>query len=232
MPARHLHFGAVNPAVEHLSVSSGNAQLLPLQYGDGIENQYPLPALSTSGQAPQQFPIPPVKLGSNDGSNHALESSKLRRQALKSRRSQHVDPDRPYLYHPKYLEYRSRPRQDIGEDGNPIWPDHIEAAFQDGKIASDCHYDPVDAKRRQLWFTSSPWVGKSARSEESHMAGICSSRSGFSEQRESNGKESKFRATYRFSSGFWTAFLNVCRGQLMTLDQADLCNRGSADEAR
>jgi hypothetical protein len=134
MSARHLHYGNHKSAVEHLSTSPGNVQLLPLQHGDGIENQYPLPGLSAGRQTPQHFPIPTLKLGSNDGSSHAFNAHRLRRQALKPRRSKHIDPDRPYLVHPKYIDYRSRPRQDIGKDGKPIWPDHIEAAFQDGEL--------------------------------------------------------------------------------------------------
>jgi hypothetical protein len=128
-----LHFGESRSAGEHLSVSSGNVQLLPVQHREGIENQYPLPALSSGRQTPQQFPIPSLKLGSNDDSHHGFHS-RPRRHPLRPRRTRQADPDRPYLVHPKYIEYRSRPRQDIGKDGKPIWPDHIEAAFQDGKL--------------------------------------------------------------------------------------------------
>jgi hypothetical protein len=129
----HPHFGEPKHPVEHLSISSENVQLLPDQHQEGIENQYPLPAFSQGRSTPGQFPIPSLKLGSNDGSHHAFQS-KPRHQPLKPRRSKLVDPDRPYLVHPKYIEYRSRPRQEFGKDGKPIWPDHIEAAFQDGKL--------------------------------------------------------------------------------------------------
>ncbi|KIW70578.1 hypothetical protein PV04_02834 [Phialophora macrospora] len=137
-----LHFGDSRSAGEHLSVSSGNVQLLPVQHREGIENQYPLPALSSGRQTPQQFPIPSLKLGSNDDSHHGF-TSKPRRHPLRPRRTRLADPDRPYLVHPKYIEYRSRPRQDIGKDGKPIWPDHIEAAFQDALV----HIKPMGRKK-------------------------------------------------------------------------------------
>ena len=128
----HPSFEESKPKIHHLSVSSGNIQLLPIGHGDGIENQYPLPSLSNSRSTSQQYPIPSLKLGSNDGSHHAFDS-KPRHHPLKPRSSKRIDPERPYLVHPKYIEYRSRPRQEFGKDGKPIWPDHIEAAFQDGK---------------------------------------------------------------------------------------------------
>lgn len=114
-----------------LSISSGNAQGVVANSKDGIENQYPLPP--DQQDLRQQFPIPPKPLGSNDSFHHPFDK-KVKRNPLKPYRPKNeIDPDRPYLRHPKYLEYRSRPRQDIGRDGKPIWPDKIEAAFQNGK---------------------------------------------------------------------------------------------------
>ncbi|OAG38441.1 hypothetical protein AYO21_07263 [Fonsecaea monophora] len=46
-------------------------------------------------------------------------------------RSRHTDPN------------WSRPRQDIGKDGRPIWPDNIEAAFQDALV----HIKPMGRKK-------------------------------------------------------------------------------------
>ncbi|KAB8233689.1 hypothetical protein ETB97_002008 [Aspergillus alliaceus] len=37
---------------------------------------------------------------------------------------------RSYLKSQKYLEYRSRPRRDTGKDGEPVWSDELEDAFQ------------------------------------------------------------------------------------------------------
>jgi transcriptional enhancer factor len=123
--------GENKPMDEHLSVSSGNVQLLPTHHGDGLENQYPLPGEHGTRQ-PSHFPIPSIKLGSNDTPIRALDV-RLSRNAVRQYKKKAPDPARPYLIHAKYLEYRSRPRQDIGKDGKPIWPDHIEAAFQDGE---------------------------------------------------------------------------------------------------
>lgn len=34
----------------------------------------------------------------------------------------------------KYLEYRARPRRDTGKDGEPVWSDALEDAFQQGEL--------------------------------------------------------------------------------------------------
>lgn len=34
----------------------------------------------------------------------------------------------------KYLEYRARPRRDTGKDGEPVWSDQLEDAFQQGEL--------------------------------------------------------------------------------------------------
>ncbi|KAJ6144255.1 hypothetical protein N7470_008150 [Penicillium chermesinum] len=39
-------------------------------------------------------------------------------------------PGRSYLKSQKYLEYRARPRRDTGKDGEPVWSDELEDAFQ------------------------------------------------------------------------------------------------------
>ena len=115
-----------------LSVSSGNVQAVVAISTDGIENQYAFSLGDSDGRQPTQFPIPQMQLGSNDDLEHTLDR-KPKRNPLKVHRPKiQIDHERPYLHHPKYLEYRSRPRQDIGKDGKPIWPDRIEAAFQNG----------------------------------------------------------------------------------------------------
>ncbi|KAK5022278.1 hypothetical protein LTS07_010154 [Exophiala sideris] len=120
-----------------LSISSGNIQSSIASLGDGIENQRPL----SLGEGPEvKVPIrlfqPPVALGSNDFSDGSFEQ-KQQRKSSKFRYSNRalLNQDRPYLSHPKYEEYRRRPRQDIGKDGKPIWPQPIEDAFQDALVA-------------------------------------------------------------------------------------------------
>ncbi|KAH1351937.1 hypothetical protein KXV22_001103 [Aspergillus fumigatus] len=58
-------------------------------------------------------------------------------QAKKLRRVQSLGPNhagarrgRSYLKSQKYLEYRARPRRDTGKDGEPVWSDELEDAFQ------------------------------------------------------------------------------------------------------
>lgn len=40
---------------------------------------------------------------------------------------------RSYLKSQKYMEYRARPRRDTGKDGEPVWSDELEDAFQQGR---------------------------------------------------------------------------------------------------
>jgi hypothetical protein len=109
-----------------LSISSGNLQRLNVSARDGLENQ------GLFLKTEPQYPVPTVKLGSNDGSNHIIDQRLKKWQHNLPGPRTVVDPERPYLHNPKYLEYRSRHRQEIGKDGKPIWPPHIEAAFQNG----------------------------------------------------------------------------------------------------
>jgi len=124
------------PGVNPLSVSSGNAQSVSAETRDGIENHQPLPTGDLCAiplTESLQFSVPAAKLGSTDIAGSDLDR-KSRRRLAKVCRSKHVvDPERPYLQHPKYLGYRSRPRQDLGKDGMPIWSDKIENAFQNGE---------------------------------------------------------------------------------------------------
>lgn len=39
-----------------------------------------------------------------------------------------------YLKSQKYLDYRARPRRDTGKDGEPVWSDELEDAFQQGRF--------------------------------------------------------------------------------------------------
>ncbi|EXJ90086.1 hypothetical protein A1O3_03155 [Capronia epimyces CBS 606.96] len=132
--------------LDPLSASSGNARSFGGGVQEGVENQHPLPELNVGLSMTQelQFPSPLIKLGSNDTSTNLAFGRKPRRHPLRPHRSKPLtQADRPYLTHPKYLEYRSRPRQDIGPDGKPIWPDRIEAAFQNALV----HIKPMGRKK-------------------------------------------------------------------------------------
>lgn len=123
--------------INALCVSSGNIQSSTVSLGDGVENQRPLSLGEGTDEASIKAPFrlfqPPVALGSNDFADRSFEQ-KQQRKSSKSRYPSRalLNQDRPYLSHPKYEEYRRRPRQDIGKDGKAIWPQPIEDAFQDG----------------------------------------------------------------------------------------------------
>jgi transcriptional enhancer factor len=66
-------------------------------------------------------------------------------QAKKLRRLQSLGPSligpgprrtRSYLKSQKYLEYRARPRRDTGKDGEAVWSDELEDAFQQGEATT------------------------------------------------------------------------------------------------
>ena len=123
-----------------LAVSSGNAQSYALDSKEGIENQQPLQhgpvPVATDSKYDPHYPIPKIKLGSNDQYAENLGRLQARRQHNRDRhvRRRRTQPEKPYLHHPKYLSYRARQRCDTGSDGKPVWDDRIEDAFQNGMV--------------------------------------------------------------------------------------------------
>jgi hypothetical protein len=119
-----------------LTTSSGNAQSYALDSKDGVENQNPFELGSQSIKLETQpelhFPAPRVKLGSNDHYADNLLRLQARRQYRPERvsRQLRIAREKTYLQHPRYREYRERPRCDTGKDGKPVWDDRIEEAFQ------------------------------------------------------------------------------------------------------
>ncbi|EKV11276.1 Abacus [Penicillium digitatum PHI26] len=59
-----------------------------------------------------------------------LHQRKLRRLHSVGPNSQSRRARSSYLKSQKYLEYRRRPRRDTGKDGEPVWSDELEDAFQ------------------------------------------------------------------------------------------------------
>ncbi|CAG8026480.1 hypothetical protein PENNAL_c0113G06788 [Penicillium nalgiovense] len=59
-----------------------------------------------------------------------LHQRKLRRLHSVGPNSQSRRARSSYLKSQKYLEYRARPRRDTGKDGEPVWSDELEDAFQ------------------------------------------------------------------------------------------------------
>lgn len=89
--------------------------------------KYPQPPVPT-------HPVPTVPTTLQPPQNLRLQSKKLRR--LHSFGPSLIGPrsrPRSYLRSSKYLEYRSRPRRDTGKDGEPVWSDELEDAFQQGE---------------------------------------------------------------------------------------------------
>jgi transcriptional enhancer factor len=65
-----------------------------------------------------------------------LHQRKLRRLHSVGPNSQSRRARSSYLKSQKYLEYRARPRRDTGKDGEPVWSDELEDAFQQGMSIS------------------------------------------------------------------------------------------------
>lgn len=113
-----------------LASTSGNAQTFTLD----IKDIKGCPDLSnpivSGGHARHglQHSAPLPVLGSNDKST--LHD---RLAARKARRSSQPGHERQFLHTEQYKTYRERKRQDIGKDGLPVWPDHIEESFQNGR---------------------------------------------------------------------------------------------------
>ncbi|KAJ9215315.1 transcriptional regulator family: TEA/ATTS [Paecilomyces variotii] len=119
-----------------LQNTSGNAQL----YSDHVGNGNVTCGEDQVQQLPYKYPQPPHPLP------HTVSAPNLSQQALaarlqqkKLRRLQSAGPPLPtsngsrkrsYLKSQKYLEYRARPRRDTGKDGEPVWSDALEDAFQ------------------------------------------------------------------------------------------------------
>lgn len=61
-----------------------------------------------------------------------LHAKKLRRVHSQSSNTPSPRRARNYLKSQKYLEYRARPRRDTGKDGEAVWSDELEDAFQQG----------------------------------------------------------------------------------------------------
>ncbi|KAL4928533.1 transcription factor AbaA [Aspergillus undulatus] len=87
-----------------------------------------------------KYPHPPVPSHPLPTATASLYHPQLlshRYQVKKLRRLQSNGPSfagsrraRSYLKSQKYLEYRARPRRDTGKDGEPVWSDELEDAFQ------------------------------------------------------------------------------------------------------
>ncbi|KKK21322.1 hypothetical protein AOCH_004745 [Aspergillus ochraceoroseus] len=85
--------------------------------------KYPHPPVPT-------HPLPSTSLYQPQILNHRYQIKKLRRLQSTGPAFAGARRTRSYLKSQKYLEYRARPRRDTGKDGEPVWSDELEDAFQ------------------------------------------------------------------------------------------------------
>lgn len=123
-----------------LTTSSGNAQSYAVTSNEGVENQNPFEqgvhSMKSESQKELHFPVPEIRLGSNDHYADGLLRLQARRRHRPERSSRQLRAarEKPYLQHPKYIQYRARPRCDTRPDGKPVWDDRIEEAFQNALV--------------------------------------------------------------------------------------------------
>lgn len=151
-----------------LGESSGNLQSLGFESRDGIENETPYLKRES------RFPIPDIKLGSNDGADHAIRRELKVEPPIPCQTTTLYDPKRPFLHNPKYLEYMGRQRQEFGKDGKPVWSDEIETAFQDGKLClgrDRGHFLMSSFSNVLIALVAIPWMGKKKCSQRTTLFG-------------------------------------------------------------
>lgn len=96
-------------------------------------------------QMAYKYPHPPVHHQVAASNLHHHQQVAARLHARKLRRLHSVGPNvaprrgRSYLKSQKYLEYRARPRRDTGKDGEPVWSDELEDAFQQGEHSTQSY---------------------------------------------------------------------------------------------
>lgn len=119
-----------------LQDTSGNVQPFTLKSEVGVENVHPIQhnpsdITATKLHGPTFQPPGPI-LSSNDHYSNLLRLEQ-RRQRHERKDNFRISHNRSYLHTKKYLDYRQRQRRDTGSDGEPVWSDDVEDAFQDGR---------------------------------------------------------------------------------------------------
>ncbi|PWY82858.1 TEA-domain-containing protein [Aspergillus heteromorphus CBS 117.55] len=128
------------PTLESIGAHTDRA----LQNTSGNVQTYSDLAHGTAGRDDQlqqlafKYPQPPVPTHPVPTVPTLQPPQNLRLQTKKLRRLHSFGPSligprsrpRSYLRSQKYLEYRARPRRDTGKDGEPVWSDELEDAFQ------------------------------------------------------------------------------------------------------
>ncbi|EED16818.1 transcription factor AbaA [Talaromyces stipitatus ATCC 10500] len=123
--------GSTHRALQH---TSGNAQSYAdgTMHGDAGSRGDPLQLALKYPPAPIPFhhSISSTSLHDSHVLAARLQAKKLRRLQSAAHSMPTMRPKRSYLKSQKYLEYRARPRRDTGKDGEPVWSDALEDAFQ------------------------------------------------------------------------------------------------------
>lgn len=120
LPSNAPVLGRLESSKRVFQVTSGNLQLSPV---DKVEA---LTKVSYDGQVTSRGSPPSTEL--------LPVEEILNHRRRKPLRGEGVLPilTQVELNSPKYLAYRARQRRDTGKDGEPVWPDHLEEAFQKG----------------------------------------------------------------------------------------------------
>ncbi|CAG7983878.1 unnamed protein product [Penicillium olsonii] len=118
-----------------LQNTSGNVQSYAdhLAHGDAAAREEHLQHLGFKYAQPPHHPQPIRNQSLQDQQHLAarVHARRIRRQqTIGPNSSQSRRARSSYLKSQKYLEYRSRPRRDTGKDGEPVWSDELEDAFQ------------------------------------------------------------------------------------------------------
>jgi transcriptional enhancer factor len=119
-----------------LQNTSGNVQSYSdhLAHGDVASREEQLQQLGFKyASAPHSQPMSGASLHQQHHLAARLHARKMRRLHSVGPNSQSRRARSSYLKSQKYLEYRARPRRDTGKDGEPVWSDELEDAFQQGK---------------------------------------------------------------------------------------------------
>ena len=111
-----------NLAAHHSDATGRDEQFQQLAY----KYPHPPPAPAHPIHAPTNFHQPQALAA-------RFQAKKLRRMNSVGHSSGGARRARSYLKSQKYLEYRARPRRDTGKDGEAVWSDELEDAFQQGE---------------------------------------------------------------------------------------------------
>lgn len=103
--------------------------------------KYPPPPPTTSSTATATPASTSTTIATPDDDPYLDDRLRVKRQRVEAPTSSRETSStggpprkRSYLQSQKYLEYRSRPRRDTGKDGEPVWSDALEDAFQRGML--------------------------------------------------------------------------------------------------